>query len=37
MKKGKLIGKTKDIVFLLNDDGVFAIPLTSVVKQIKIK
>ncbi|WP_036150503.1 hypothetical protein [Maribacter forsetii] len=37
MKKGKLIGKTKDIVFLLNDDGVFAIPLTSVVKQIKLK
>ena len=37
IKKGKLIGKTKDIVFLLNDDGVFAIPLTSVVKQIKIK
>ncbi|WP_282048621.1 hypothetical protein [Maribacter aquivivus] len=37
IKKGKLIGKTKDIVFLLNDDGVFAIPLTSVIKQIKIK
>ncbi|APQ17212.1 hypothetical protein [Maribacter hydrothermalis] len=37
IKKGKLIGKTKEIVFLLNDDGVFAIPLTSVVKQIKLK
>lgn len=37
IKKGKLIGKTKDIVFLLNYDGVFAIPLTSVIKQIKIK
>jgi hypothetical protein len=37
VKTGKLIGKTKDILFLLNNDSVEAIPITSVVKEIKIK
>jgi len=37
VKSGKLIGKTKDILFLLKNDGVEAIPITSVVKEIKIK
>lgn len=37
VKTGKLIGKTKDIIFLLNDDGIYAIPITSLVKEIKLK
>ena len=37
VKSGKLIGKTKDILFLLKNDGVEAIPITSVVKEIKIR
>ena len=37
LKSGKLIGKTKDILFLLVDDSVEAIPITSVVKEIKIR
>lgn len=37
IKKGKFIGKTKDVIFLLREDNVFAIPLTSWVKEIKIK
>lgn len=37
IKSGKLIGKTKDIVFLLNNEHVYAIPITSLVKEIKIK
>lgn len=37
VKTGKLIGKTKDILFLLKNEHVFAIPMTSLVKEIKIK
>jgi hypothetical protein len=36
IKKGKLIGKTNDIVFLLNDTHVEAIPITSLVKDIRL-
>jgi len=37
IKSGKLIGKTKDVVFLLNDENVYAVPISSLVKEIKIK
>lgn len=37
IKTGILIGKTKEIIFLLNGDHVDAIPITSLVKEIKIK
>ncbi len=37
VKSGKLIGKTKDILFLLKNDSVEAIPITAVVKEIKLK
>ena len=37
VRSGKLIGKTKDVVFLLNDENVYAIPITSLVKEIKIR
>jgi len=37
IKSGKLIGKTKDVIFLLNDQNVYAIPISSSVKEIKIK
>jgi len=35
--KGVLIGKTKDIVFLLQNEKVIAIPITSSVKEFEIK
>lgn len=34
---GKLIGKTKEILFLLKRENVIAIPITSLVKEIKLK
>ena len=34
---GKVIGKTKNVLFLLNDDQVKAIPIGSVVKEFEIK
>ena len=37
VRSGKLIGKTKEVVFLLNDENVYAIPITSLVKEIKIR
>ena len=37
IKSGKLIGKTKDVIFLLNNENVYAIPISSLVKEIKIK
>jgi hypothetical protein len=37
IKTGKLIGKTKDIMFLLDGESVYAIPITSLVKEIKLK
>ncbi|WP_211344257.1 hypothetical protein [Flavivirga rizhaonensis] len=37
IKLGKLIGKTKDVIFILNDDSVYALPISSLVKEIKIK
>lgn len=37
IKMGKLIGKTKDILFLLKNGHVKAIPLTSLVKEIELK
>lgn len=37
IKKGKLIGKTTDIIFLLEGNEVAAIPITSLVKKIEIK
>ncbi len=36
IKKGIMIGKTKDVVFLLIGDKVEAIPITSLVKEIQI-
>lgn len=36
IKKGKMIGKTNDVIFLLNGDNVVAIPITSLVKEIEI-
>ena len=36
IKEGKMIGKTKDVIFLLNQTQVEAIPITSLVKEIKI-
>jgi hypothetical protein len=37
LKTGKLIGKTNNVLFLLNDSGVYAIPFSSLVKELKIK
>lgn len=37
IREGKLIGKTKDVIFLLNGDKVYAIPISSLVKEIRIK
>ena len=37
VKTGKLIGKTKDILFLLKNDSVEAIPMSAGVNEIKIK
>jgi len=37
IKTGKLIGKTKDTIFLLNGKKVKAIPITSLVKEIEVK
>lgn len=36
IKRGKMIGKTNDVVFLLSGDKVEAIPITSLVKEIEI-
>lgn len=36
IKKGIMIGKTKDVVFLLIGDKVEAVPITSLVKEIQI-
>lgn len=36
IKKGKIIGKTKDIIFLLISEQVEAIPITCSVKEIEI-
>lgn len=37
IEKGIVIGKTKEIIFLLKGKKITAIPLTSVVKEIEIK
>lgn len=37
IKSGKLIGKTKDVIFLLKGENVYAMPISSLVKEIKIK
>ncbi|WP_420318271.1 hypothetical protein [Ekhidna sp.] len=37
IRTGKLIGKTKDVIFLLNEQDVYAIPISSLVKEIRIK
>lgn len=37
IKKGKMIGKTKNVIFLLTGENVEAIPLTSLVKEIEIR
>ena len=36
VKSGKIIGKTKDVIFLLDQDNVLALPINSLVKEIKI-
>lgn len=36
IKKGKMIGKTNDVIFLLAGEKVEAIPITSLVKEIEI-
>jgi hypothetical protein len=35
--EGKLIGKTKEVIFLLTDNKVKIIPLTSIVKEIEVE
>jgi hypothetical protein len=35
-KKGKMIGKTKDVIFIMTGEKVEAIPITSLVKEIEI-
>lgn len=37
IKSGKMIGKTNDVIFLLSDEKVEAIPITSLVKEIEIR
>ncbi|WP_394751110.1 hypothetical protein [Spongiimicrobium salis] len=37
VKSGKFIGKTKDVLFLWENESVYAIPFTSLVKELKIK
>lgn len=37
VKQGKLIGKTKDVIFIYEDGSVFALPFDSSVKEIRIK
>jgi hypothetical protein len=37
IKTGKIIGKTKDVIFLMNGEKVEAIPITSLVKEFEIK
>ena len=37
IRSGKLIGKTKDVIFLLRDENVYAIPINASVKEIRIK
>ncbi len=36
IKKGKMIGKTKEVIFLLNGEKVEVIPILSLVKEIEI-
>jgi len=36
-KHGVIIGKTKEIVFFIEDDNVSAIPITALVKEFEIK
>jgi len=36
IKRGKMIGKTNSVIFLLSDEKVRAIPITSLVKEIEI-
>lgn len=36
IKKGKMIGKTNDVIFLLSGEKVEVIPITSLVKEIHI-
>ena len=37
IKKGKMIGKTKDVIFILSGEKVEAIPITSSVKEFEKK
>lgn len=37
IRSGKLIGKTKDVIFILNNKSVYAIPISSSVKEVQIK
>jgi len=37
IKKGKIIGKTKEVIFLIRGEEVEAIPITSVVKEFEIR
>ena len=37
LKRGKMIGKTREIIFLLDGKQVKAIPITSLVKEFDIK
>ena len=36
IQRGKMIGKTNSVIFLLSDEKVKAIPITSLVKEIEI-
>lgn len=37
VKRGVFIGKSKDVIFLYKNNGTYIIPITSLVKEIKIK
>lgn len=36
-KNGKMIGKTKEVLFLANENSVDVIPITALVKEIRVK
>jgi len=36
-KTGKMIGKTKEVLFLANENSVDVIPITALVKEIRVK
>jgi len=37
IKTGKLIGKTKDVIFLLNKESINIIPMMSAIREIELE